>query len=151
MELLWMQNSFSQQLPRALVLSWTVGPAPLARTWHVRERPGTQWWHRSPPHLRPLAPYAGFWIPTWGSSMVPSVPPGTGLFPEPFRFSRACLRCFKGKHQLQPLGGALPVVAGDRDFPKAKHRASQPSTQMAGFRPHHADTHRRAHQGLNPS
>lgn len=73
MKLWWMQNSFRQLLPRALVFSQTL--VPLARTRRARR------WHRSPPHLRPLAPYAGVWILTRGSSTAPSVQPGTGLFP----------------------------------------------------------------------
>lgn len=117
-ELLWMPKSFGQLLAGSWVPSRTAVPRASIRC--ARECPAARPRHRSPPHLCSWPPYAGFWIPTWGSSMVPSVQPGTGLFPEPFGVSRRQLSCFTWKHQLQ-----THVGAGDRNFIKAKPRATQ--------------------------
>lgn len=137
MELPQMQNSFSQLLPRALVLFWT--SVPLAR---IRCATGASSCSTVAPLTSPSAPFG---------SIHQILDPSTGKqhgsvcsawhrdFPprKPFGLSRMWLRCFAGRHRFQPQAGA-----GHRSFPAAKPRANQPSAQRAGSSPHHADTHR---------
>ena len=135
MKILWMQNSFSRLMSRALGL--------LVRIQRAGERPAARQRHRSPPHLRPLGPYARFWTPTWGSSTVPSVQPGTGLSPEPFGLSRARLRCFTGRHRLQPRAVLCRRWLGTGISPKQ-------STERPNLRPKGQDPDRPmlTHRGM---
>lgn len=96
---------------------------------HWYHLPGTRRWHRKPPHLRPLAPYAAVWLLTWESSTAPSVQPGTGILPEPFGLSRACWRCFIGSSN--PSRALLAVAAGTQIFPResTEHPNPKPKRQ----------------------
>lgn len=76
MELSRLQNSFSQLLPRALVLFWAL--VPLARICCAGEHPTAQRRHCSPPSAT-FGSVHQILDPSTGSSMVPSVQPGTGF------------------------------------------------------------------------